>query len=370
MQGDRASVIGQWSSANASCIFVIDFVNLSIEFIIVCYPDFMTLLTVSSVSKTIGSDFVLRDISFSQKQFQKIAIAGETGSGKSTLLKIIAGLIQADSGQVFFENEKVKGPAETLVPGHPSIAYLSQHFELPHSLRVEQVLAYANILSHDEANALYNVCQITDLMSRRTDQLSGGERQRIALAKLLIASPKLLLLDEPYSNLDRVHQNTLENIIQDIGRKLKITCILVSHDPVDTLSWANKIFVMKNGRIIQQGTPEKIYRKPINTYVAGLFGKYNLIRSKDTTVLQKVLSLHQNEKDVMIRPENFKIVTAKNKAFRAEVRRIRFFGTHYEVDVKFETLKLILRTATANFKKGDVIYLSANNNEVAYLTSG
>src|SRR5688572_22923099 len=108
----------------------------------------MTFLTVSGISKKGLGNFELQEITFLQRKNQKIAIAGETGSGKSTLLKIIAGMEQPDAGEVLFNEQRVKGPDENLVPGYPGIAYLSQDFELPKFLRVEQVLAYANNLSH------------------------------------------------------------------------------------------------------------------------------------------------------------------------------------------------------------------------------
>ena len=222
----------------------------------------MTLLKVTGISKKGEGDFVLQTISFSQRKLERIAIAGETGAGKSTLLKIMAGLIQPDSGEVIFENRKVTGPNENLVAGTPGIAYLSQHFELQKFLRVEQVLSYSNTISDTVAQNLYQVCQIDHLLKRKTDQLSGGEKQRIAICRLLISSPRLLLLDEPFSHLDMVHKNTLKTVINEIGLKLKITCVLVSHDPHDSLSWADKIMVMKDGSIIQQGTPESVYAEP------------------------------------------------------------------------------------------------------------
>jgi ABC-type sugar transport system ATPase subunit len=326
----------------------------------------MTLLAVSNIDKQGENNFVLKSITFTQKKFQKIAIAGETGSGKSTLLKIIAGLIQPDSGEVYFGNEKVKGPADKLVPGHPSIAYLSQHFELAHSLRVEQVLSYANMLSYQEADTLFDVCRISHLLKRRTDQLSGGEKQRIAIARLLISWPALLLLDEPFSNLDRVHQTILENIIHDIGKRLKITCILVSHDPMDTLSWADRILVMKDGKIIQQGTPEKIYHKPVNEYTAALFGKYNLIKVTQADVL-KTFGIKLGKKNVMIRPEHFRFVSKKNKAVRGKVTSVNFFGSYYEIEVSLLETTILVRAEQNNIKKGDTVYLSLSADGVWYV---
>ena len=111
---------------------------------------------------------------------------------------------------------------------------------------------------HEEAATLFEICQVDHLLKRRTDQLSGGEKQRIALCMLLVKCPKLLVLDEPFSNLDPIHKTVLKTVIEDIGKRLQITCMLTSHDPHDTLSWADEILVMKNGKIIQQGTPRGI----------------------------------------------------------------------------------------------------------------
>src|SRR5690606_32752154 len=115
------------------------------------------------------------------------------------------------------------------------------------------------------------------LLTRRTDELSGGERQRIALAKLLITSPQLLLLDEPFSNLDMMHRIVLKKVLKKISKQLSITCILVSHEPSDVLAWADKVIVIRNGIIVQKGTPKNIYTCPVDEYTAGLFGPYNFI---------------------------------------------------------------------------------------------
>jgi iron(III) transport system ATP-binding protein len=219
----------------------------------------MSLLSLTNISRHGLGDFKLHGITFSQRKRQKLAIAGETGSGKSTLLKIIAGLEDYHSGKVLFNSEPVSGPADNLVPGHPGIEYLTQDFELPKFLRVEQVLEYANALRPEKAFELFEVCEISHLLPRKTDELSGGERQRIALTKLLISSPRLLLLDEPFSNLDMMHRITLKNVLKKICKQLDITCILVSHDPDDILAWADEIIVMREGVIVQKGTPKKIY---------------------------------------------------------------------------------------------------------------
>lgn len=288
-----------------------------------------SLLSLSAVSFGEDDNYVLKNIHFSQNQFQKIVVAGETGSGKSTLLKIIAGLEQPSSGQVIFDNEKVKGPADQLVPGHPRIVYLSQHFELPKFLRVEQVLEYANQLKTTPEEKIFSVCRINHLLKRKTDQLSGGEKQRIAIARLLIQRPKLLLLDEPFAHLDRIMKGILKEVIDDIGKKLKITCILVSHDPEDTLPWADEILVLKRGKIIQRGSPQQIYQKPNSPYVAGLFGKYCLLNQ----AWMKKFGVKSSVKNIIVRPENFHIARKAPKTVSGKIEKIHFFGDHFQLEV-------------------------------------
>jgi len=300
----------------------------------------------------------LQDITFSQRRNQQIAIAGETGSGKSTLLKIIAGLEQPDMGDVHFNETKVKGPAEQLVPGHPAIAYLSQDFDLPKFLRVEQVLSYSNTLSSGEGNTLFEVCQINHLLKRKTDELSGGERQRIALAKLLIASPQLLLLDEPFSNLDMVHKKTLKTVLSDLCYRLKITCILVSHDPLDTLSWADKIIVMKEGKMVQKGSPKNIYKKPLSEYVAGLFGNYNLITTSQVNIFYDAWKIKSRRKNMLVRPEDFKIVSRKQNGLMGKVTDVTYFGSYYEIEVSVGEISIIIKCKKKKVKQGDDIYIT------------
>jgi ABC-type sugar transport system ATPase subunit len=220
----------------------------------------MEFLEVQSVSKTQGQQKVLDRVHFTLPVHQRLAIAGETGSGKTTLLKMIGGLVQPEEGQVIFEGQRIEGPEEKLLPGHPAIAFLSQHFELRNNYRVEELLGYANKKSDEEAFQLFRLCEIDHLLKRKTDQLSGGEKQRIALARLLVGTPRLLLLDEPFSNLDMIHKRTMKKVIENISRELGLTTILVSHDAGDLLSWSEQLILMQQGRIIQQGPPEEVYQ--------------------------------------------------------------------------------------------------------------
>ena len=310
----------------------------------------MALLTVSGIGKQEKENFTVRNIHFTQQAAQRIAIAGETGSGKTTLLKMIAGLVQPDEGTIYFEGKRVLGPFEKLIPGHPAIAYLSQHFELRNNYRVEEELESKNLLTDEEAIRIYTICKIQHLLKRKTDQLSGGERQRIVLARLLNTSPKLLLLDEPFSNLDAVHKNIIKSVLLDIGSKLGISCILVSHDAADALSWTDTILVLKEGKIVQQGTPEQIYTEPLDEYCAGLFGEYNLLNEKNAAAFNCTEQL-------IVRPEQFKIVVEDDRAVKGIIQSVYFFGSYYSANLLVNDQLLRIKIFSKKLIVGDVIYL-------------
>ncbi len=324
----------------------------------------MAMLNVTGISKKENGIFTVDDITFSQKPFQKIAIAGETGSGKSTLLKMIAGLVQPDSGEIKFENERVAGPFEKLLPGHARIAYLSQHFELRNNYRVEEELESANKLTVDEASRIFSVCRVDHLLKRKTNQLSGGERQRIVLARTLISKPNLLLLDEPFSNLDLVHKKTMMAVIRELGNNLRISCIMVLHGAADTLSWADEILVMKDGVIIQRGTPEQIYNQPVNEYCAGLFGDYNLISSNNSSILSAIPGIVINGKQLLVRPEHFYIVEEGNISIRGTVQTRLYFGSYYVHDVLVAQQLIRIKTNKNEFAVGDPIVLSLSPKDI------
>jgi iron(III) transport system ATP-binding protein len=327
----------------------------------------MELLTVSGISLVERDITVLEPLSFGQRAHQKLALAGESGAGKSTLLQIIAGLIQPSAGEVRISGDRVRGPVEVLVPGHPGVAYLSQKSELPHSLRVEQVLRYANKRPAAEAQALYELCRIDHLLARRTDQLSGGEQQRVALARLLLGSPRLLLLDEPYSNLDRVHKRQLQAIIEEVGTRLGITCLLVSHDATDVLPWADEILVLRRGHVVQQASPKHIYYQPADEYTAALFGDYNLVRGADRLALGATPGSHAVEAALLVRPEQL-VLAATGPGLAGTVQAVRFLGSYYELEVRLPENIVRARATAASFAPGDAVQVSVTPLPTASLS--
>jgi len=177
------------------------------------------------------------------------------------------------------------------------------------------------------------------------------------LARLLTTSPQLLLLDEPFSNLDVVHTKIIKEVIHDIAEKLQISCIMVAHDPLDILPWADSILVMKGGKVIQHGTPQEIYKQPINEYCAGLFGDYNLIDTGNL-VFAAIQGVLLNGKQILVRPEQFCIATPDNHLLNGIVKEILFCGSFYFIDVLASQQLIRVKTTLDQFNKGDSIYLS------------
>ena len=313
----------------------------------------MALLEVKGISKKSNEQWIVKDISFIQQALQKIVIAGATGSGKTSLLKMIAGLLQPNAGEIIFNGKKVVGPNDQLIPSHKKIAYLSQHFELRNNYRVHELLEMNNKIAETMAEKIYAVCRVTHLLKRRTDELSGGERQRIVLAGLLTSSPELLLLDEPFSNLDMMHKQVIRSVIEDIGSQLNITCIMVSHDAGDILSWADRILILKDGSLIQDATAKEIYYHPVDEYAAGLFGPYYV--ADDSFV-----NAFKIEKHTILRPEQFVLTTEMDSVISGEVKQKLFFGNHYLINVAMKGSIIPVRTNDHHIKAGDKVYLKLN----------
>ncbi len=310
----------------------------------------MALLEVRNVFKREGETVAVNGISFVQEPFQKIGIAGETGSGKSTLLKMVAGFVQPDAGELFFNGQKILGPFDQLIPGHPGIGYLSQHFELRNNYWVNDFLDMANKLPEEEEQRIFAVCEIDHLLRRRTHQLSGGEKQRIALARLLITSPKLLILDEPFSNLDAMHKATMKRVVEEAGKQFGTSFILVSHEPADLLAWADTIFIMQAGKILQLGTAAEVYEQPVSEYAAGLLGEYSAV---DATLFNK----SNGQSKLLLRPQQLQLTTKESNAVEAVVAAVHYRGAYSLLELAVKEERLYLLQTDRSIQKGDTVYV-------------
>ncbi len=265
--------------------------------------------------------------------------------------------MQPDSGDVLIKKERVKGPNEQLIPGHPEIAYLSQHFELRNHYRVEEELDYVNQLSVKAAAHLFELCEVNHLLKRWTTELSGGERQRVSLTRSLLSSPSLLLLDEPYSNLDLQHKQILKKVINDVSKKLNITILMVSHDAADILPWAEKMLIIKDGKIIEQGNPQQLYEQPQHLYSAALLGKYNIVPLH--------LTVKEKNSSTIVRPEDcFVSSKATPGSVKGAVKEIYYYGYMNEVEVATtDHSTMIIRTRKPDFDKGENVFVNFDHSK-------
>jgi iron(III) transport system ATP-binding protein len=312
----------------------------------------MFLLEVREVAKNHAGGDYANTISFALPKGQKLAIAGETGSGKTTLLKVIAGLLEPNTGSVHFNGERILMPSEQLIPGHPKIAFLSQHFELRNNYRVEELLDMARKIPEARANHIYKICRIEHLLTRKTNQISGGEKQRIVLAKLLTTEPSLLLLDEPFSNLDKMHKQIMQVVIADIATHFDTTCILVSHDAADLLPWANRMLLIKDGAIIRDDKPATIFYNPQTIYEAELLGTCNCISADQFPAIKRLIPDATKEQMLFIRPSQLSLQNYTGIGLECIVTGIAFCGSHYLIKVQIDELSIQVGSFNADYEIG------------------
>lgn len=277
---------------------------------------------------------VLRNISFQVLPNEKICILGESGSGKSTLLKLIYAELQADKGSIYFDKKEIKGRDYQLIPGHEDIKYVPQDFDLEQYIPVREIVGkyLSNIDKTFKENRVQEVLKalnIQDLSHKTANALSGGQQQRVAIAKAVAKSPKLLLLDEPFSQLDASLHIEIRERLFNFLEKNKVGVIFTSHRAEDALGYSDKIILMKNGEIIQQDYAQNVYHTPVNAYVAQLFGQVNVLDAYQSISLNITRNFLKDK--VVIYPEEIKIHTRGN--MHGRVKRNRFLGKHYEIQI-------------------------------------
>ncbi len=281
----------------------------------------------------------ISDLSFGIPEGEITAIIGESGSGKSTLLKLIYGLLEPDDGEVRYRGWRVPGPREKLIPGHDAMRMVSQGFG--------DLNTYANVwdnvasqLSNSdleskfrETEASLRRLRIGHLAKQRIADLSGGEKQRVALARALVNNPEVLLMDEPFNQVDAAFRETLQRDIRSIVEETGLTVVLVSHDPSEVLAMADDLIVLKGGRLMATGKPIRLYQHPPNAYTARLLAKSNVLGQADASLLEI-----QTDTEVAIHPEWLSITESEQGRFT--VRDVQFKGFYQLVTVQRETLTL------------------------------
>ncbi|MFS8181289.1 ABC transporter ATP-binding protein [Pseudovibrio denitrificans] len=251
----------------------------------------MATISIEHASKSFGSTEVLKDISLDVKDGEFLVLLGSSGCGKSTLLNIIAGLEPIAEGEIRLDGEVVND----VHPKNRDIAMVFQSYALYPNMTVERNIAFGlemRRISKAERKAavreVASMLQIEHLLARKPAQLSGGQRQRVAMGRALVRRPKIFLFDEPLSNLDAKLRGELRTEIKKLHQTLKATMVYVTHDQIEAMTLADRIAIMKDGIIQQIGTPQEIYSKPANMYVAGFVGappmnfvKVDLVKQDD-----------------------------------------------------------------------------------------
>jgi iron(III) transport system ATP-binding protein len=240
----------------------------------------MSRLTISDLWKGYGSQPVLEGIDLDVPAGSLTAVLGLSGCGKTTMLRVLAGFERADRGVLTLGPVTLDGGSSYLPPERRGIGYVPQEGALFPHLSVAANVGFG--LSRGERRGpvvaeLLEMVGLTKLAGRLPDQLSGGEQQRVALARALARRPALLLLDEPFSSLDASLRTRMREELRALLREQGVTTVLVTHDQEEALSLADVLAVLRDGRIIQQGTPEALYNQPIDTRLAQFLGAANLL---------------------------------------------------------------------------------------------
>lgn len=240
------------------------------------------MLEVVDIAKTYpGADLgAVSYVSFKVRDNEVLALVGKSGSGKSTVLQIVAGLMRPDSGHVMFGGEVLENPEEQLIAGHKDIKMVFQDFQLKPNMTVSENVRYMLLqfdkdFQRDRTLELLDLCGIAELGNRKPSELSGGQRQRLSIACALAEEPKLLLMDEPFSNLDPITKQGLLIELVDIIKSEELSLIFVTHDTRDAMLVADKIAFLSGGELTQNDTVINIYQKPLTIEVAGFFGRIN-----------------------------------------------------------------------------------------------
>jgi iron(III) transport system ATP-binding protein len=293
------------------------------------------MLSLKNISKSYD-DFKVQDVNLKIEPGEIIVMVGESGSGKSTLLRMIAGLESIDQGLIEFD-----GKDWTNVNSQKrNIGFVFQDYALfPHLNVKDNVLFGVKSKSDLLLNELLELVGLSGYANKMIHEISGGEQQRVALARSLATQPNLMLLDEPFSNLDTMLKQSVRKEVKRILKANQTTSIIVTHDLEDAYELADRIAVMKDGELVQFDKPEQMYKNPVNGYVAGLTGTFSMYDDK------------------LIRSED--IIVKEDGDLKGKVTASVYKGDHYELRLDVEGQTLMLKLSKDSVKnEGDYINFS------------
>lgn len=324
----------------------------------------MVRVKLDGVHKKFGNVVAAENVCLDIFEGEFFTILGPSGCGKTTLLRIIAGLEKVDSGRIFFNDVDVTN----LPPYLRHTGMVFQNYALwPHMTVFDNIAFGLKIrkIDIDEINRrvkeVLELVKLSGLENRYPHQLSGGQQQRVALARALVIEPRVLLLDEPLSNLDAKLRIEMRSELKSLQKRLKITTIYVTHDQDEALTLSDRIAIMNSGRILQIGSPIEVYNKPRNLYVASFIGKCTLLNGEVKDIEDGYLAVKCDDIVLwgipvsdefpikvgskvacILRPEHFKLhVSEKDNVFVGYIKHISFLGSHNEVRVKVNNNEIL-----------------------------
>ena len=292
------------------------------------------MLQIKDITFTYIDQPVIENVSFTIVKGQNIALIGESGCGKSTLLKLIYGLYNLDSGEITYNGNPIFGPKSNLIPGEDYIKYLAQDFDLmPHITVEENVGKFLSNMYPEEKSArvkeLLDMVEMTAFTKVKARFLSGGQQQRVALARVLALEPEILLLDEPFSQIDSFRKNSLRRNLFRYLKDKGVTCIIATHDSTDALAFSDETIVLQNGKLLAKANSKTLYEKPANKYIASLFGEVNELK------LSQLIPL-EDEEDQLLLLYPHQLIVVDNGMMHVVVKQCYFKGSHYLIKAAFE----------------------------------
>ena len=292
------------------------------------------MLQIKDITFTYIDQPVIENVSFTIVKGQNIALIGESGCGKSTLLKLIYGLYNLNSGEITYNGNPIFGPKSNLIPGEDYIKYLAQDFDLmPHITVEENVGKFLSNMYPEEKSArvkeLLDMVEMTAFTKVKARFLSGGQQQRVALARVLALEPEILLLDEPFSQIDSFRKNSLRRNLFRYLKDKGVTCIIATHDSTDALAFSDETIVLQNGKLLAKANSKTLYENPANKYIASLFGEVNELK------LSQLIPL-EDEEDQLLLLYPHQLIVVDNGMMHVVVKQCYFKGSHYLIKAAFE----------------------------------
>lgn len=243
----------------------------------------MAILSVNQLTLAYDSKSVVKNCSFELERGEVLVVLGASGDGKSSLLKAIAGFMPVKKGQIEFQDEILPDASDMLVPGHADIRLVNQDFALDTYHTVEEnirlkILRFDKKYQEERIADLLRLMKLTTFKKRQTTQLSGGQKQRLAIARALADEPELILLDEPFNQLDFQTKDRISRHLKRYLKKNNISAIMVTHNGLEAMEWADRIVYMERGKIQRVATPQEFFNYPSSKKEAAFFGEINQLK--------------------------------------------------------------------------------------------